>query len=309
MARRRQQVHWTRLAGMVVPAIVVLVAAGCSDRREPLLEDPSARPRAGEVMTNSVGMTLVYVPAGEFLMGNRSSVETMARQYGAQPEYFANEFPRHRVILRSGFWMGESEVTQGQYKTVMEAEPWLEKPYVEQAGWNPAVFVSWEDAILFCRRLSAREGRTYGLPTEAQWEYACRAGTDTEYSFGAAESTAEDYAWFKGNTVGIGEPCAHPVALLKPNAFGLYDLHGNVWEWCRDYYDGEYYGKSGSPAVDPENIQPMPNRVLRGGCWYYEPQYGRSSYRSSGPASRRNARIGFRVILLHAQPDLPVCAE
>jgi formylglycine-generating enzyme required for sulfatase activity len=129
----------------------------------------------------------------------------------------------------------------------------------------------------------------------------------SEYSFGDNAADRDDYAWFKGNTLDIGEPYAHPVALLKPNGFGLYDMHGNVWEWCRDYYDSDYYGKVADPALDPENTQPAPARVLRGGCWYYGSQYGRCAYRGgSTPAGRRNARIGFRVILVGAtSPQSP----
>jgi formylglycine-generating enzyme required for sulfatase activity len=125
----------------------------------------------------------------------------------------------------------------------------------------------------------------------------------SEYSFGDNAADRDDYAWFKGNTLDIGEPYAHPVALLKPNGFGLYDMHGNVWEWCRDYYDSEYYGKAAGSAIDPENTRPAAARVLRGGCWYYGSQYGRCVYRGgSTPAGRRNARIGFRMIVVGAAP-------
>jgi formylglycine-generating enzyme required for sulfatase activity len=286
---------------------MILAVAGCSGscvrRQKQPGEDHPPGPVAGEVITNSIGMKLVYLPAGEFTMGSRGSTALLAARYGAKPEYFANEFPPHRVIIREGFWMGETEVTQGEYKAVRNSEPWLEQPYVQQAECNPAVFVSWDDAVEFCRRLSARENRSYMLPTEAQWEYACRAGTTTEYSFGDDAADSDDFAWFKGNTLDIGEPYAHAVALLKPNGFGLYDMHGNVWEWCRDPYDNEYYGKVADPALDPENTQPAAARVLRGGCWYYGSQYGRSAYRGgSTPPSRRNARIGFRVILVGAAP-------
>jgi formylglycine-generating enzyme len=306
----RKWTRWLWLIGMFAAPTMVLAAAGCSDisvrGQGQADKDYPATQLAGDGMTNSIGMKLVYVPAGEFMMGSSGSAAQMAARYGAKPEYFANEFPQHRVIIRSGFWMGESEVTQGQYTAVMNAEPWLEKLYVQPADYNPAVFVSWEDAVEFCRRLSEREGRTYMLPTEAQWEYACRAGTTAKYSFGDEASDSDDYAWFKGNTLDIGEPYAHPVALLKPNAFGLYDMHGNVWEWCRDYYNSEYHGKVAEPAIDPEDAQPAAARVLRGGCWYYEPPYGRCAYRGGSTVpSRCNARIGFRVILINVEPCYP----
>jgi len=254
-------------------------------------------PKSGEVIASTIGMNLVYIPAGEFRMGGSGSAAQLAARYDGNEAYFTNEYPQHRVRISRGFWMSQTEVTQGQYQAVMGSEPWLEKTYVQRADYNPAVFVSWDDAVAFCERLGRKEGQTYQLPTEAQWEYACRAGTTTQYNFGEDESTSEEYAWFKGNTLDIGEAYAQPVGLLKPNAFGLYDMHGNVWEWCRDYYDPQYYRKLGEPAIDPENSRPAPCRVLRGGCWYYAPQYGRSSYRGgSTPGTRRNCRIGFRVI-------------
>jgi formylglycine-generating enzyme required for sulfatase activity len=298
---------WRGWTEAVVLSATILAATGCSgysvhEPKQPG-EDHPPGPVAGEVITNSIGMRLVYVSAGEFAMGGSGSAAALAARYGGRAEHFANEFPSHRVIIREGFWMGETEVTQGEYRSVMKVEPWLEKPYVRQADYYPAVFVSWEDAAEFCRKLSEREDRPYLLPTEAQWEYACRAGTTTEYSFGDDAAQSDDFAWFKGNTLGIGEPYAQPVALLKPNGFGLYDMHGNVWEWCRDYYDGDYYAKVADPAIDPENTLPAPARVLRGGCWYYEAQYGRAAYRGgSTPPGRRNVRIGFRVILVGAGP-------
>jgi formylglycine-generating enzyme required for sulfatase activity len=281
------------LGGMVALMAVSVVVGGCHSTGRPL------RPQAGDVRTNSIGLELVYVPSGHFLMGAGGSPAELAARYDAGPEYFANEFPQHRVIISKGFWMSRTEVTQGQYRTVTDAEPWLEQAYVQQGDFNPVVFVSWDDATEFCRRLSCAEGRTYKLPTEAQWEYACRAGTTTQYSFGDDESQGDEYACFKGNTFDIGERHAQPVAMLKPNAFGLCDMHGNVWEWCRDAYDPRYHSELCDPAVDPENTRPAKARVLRGGCWYYDSPFGRSAYRGgSTPPGRRNCRIGFRVILL-----------
>ena len=293
----------------VASLVAVIVVAGCSELA-PLrghahddlgVPGRESRPQAGDVWGNSLGLELVYIPAGRFTMGGAGSPEALSARYGAKPEYFANEFPRRQVIISKGSWMGRTEVTQGQYRTVMNAEPWLDKALVQAGDFNPAVYVSWDDAVEFCRRLSEKEGRTYRLPTEAQWEYACRAGSTGEYNFGDDESNYEAHACFKGNTFDIGERSAQPVAMLQPNAFGLYDMHGNVWEWCRDAYDPEYYGRLTDPAVDPENTWPAEARVLRGGCWYYGPQFGRSAYRGgSTPPGRRNSRIGFRVILLDA---------
>jgi formylglycine-generating enzyme required for sulfatase activity len=243
--------------------------------------------------SNSVGMKLVFVPAGSFMMGSSESAAQLAGTYERKETYFAGEFPQHEVRISKGFWIGRTEVTQGQYELVMNARPWSGKAYVQQDPNNPAVYVSWEDAVEFCRRLSKREGRMYRLPTEAEWEYACRAGTTSRFSFGDSDSALGDYAWFDGNADAAGQDYAHPVARKKPNAWGIYDMHGNVFEWCSDYYDRKYY--SGSPAVDPNGPPAAKSRSLRGGSWDSGAELVRSSYRSDYPVAR-GLLVGFRVV-------------
>jgi formylglycine-generating enzyme required for sulfatase activity len=236
---------------------------------------------------------LVYIPAGSFMMGSSDSAAQLAREYDKKEKDFANEFPQHEVRISKGFWMSQTEITQGQYKSVMNAQPWSGKTYVQQDANNPAVYVSWDDAVEFCRKLSQQEGRTYRLPTEAEWEYACRAGTTTRFSFGSSDSSLGNYAWFDGNADKVGQDYAHPAGQKNPNPWGLYDMHGNVFEWCSDYYDEKYY--SNSLSVDPKGPLSGISRSLRGGSWDNRGNYLRSSYRSDYPVSS-GLLVGFRVV-------------
>ena len=154
---------------------------------------------------------------------------------------------------------------------------------------------SWHDAMEFCRKLSQKEGKTYTLPTEAQWEYAARAGTDTAYSFGDDPSQLGEYAWYRGNTGGR----THPVKMKKPNTFGLYDVHGNVWEWCMDWYQDSYNGLG---HVDPLGPRSGQTRVTRGGAWHAYAGPYRSAVREGYNPDARNrySDVGFRVVLLGA---------
>ena len=158
---------------------------------------------------------------------------------------------------------------------------------------NPVENVSWTDAVEFCRKLSAMPaektaGHVYRLPTEAEWEYACRSGTTTAYGFGDDASRLGDYGWFDGNS----DSSTHPVGEKKPNAWGLYDMHGNVWEWCQDWY-GDY--PSGS-ATDPTGATSGSYRVIRGGSWSNDARYCRSAYRSWRTPEARYNNLGFRVL-------------
>lgn len=200
----------------------------------------------------------------------------------------ANETP-HQVTLTRPFYMGVYEVTNAQWKRVMEKAP---RTVTEALA--PVEQVSWEDAMEFCKKLSAlpeerKAGREYRLPTEAEWEYACRAGTTTKYSSGDDASKLGDHAWFDGNAGGQ----THPVGRKKPNAWGLYDMHGNVWEWCSDWY-GRY--GSGS-ATDPQGATKASVRVLRGGCWRHPAALCRSARRGAFDPSDGNDDLGFRIAL------------
>ncbi len=176
--------------------------------------------RASKTITNTIGMKFNKIPAGTFLMG---SPESEADRYEYETQ--------HKVTITKAFYMQTTEVTQGQWKAVMGTEPWKGKPFVKEGPNNAASYVSWNDAVAYCEKLSEKESVTYRLPTEAEWEYACRAGTETRWSFGDDEKALGDYAWYRENAGGIGEQYAHQVGLKPPNAFGLYDMHGNVFEW------------------------------------------------------------------------------
>jgi formylglycine-generating enzyme required for sulfatase activity len=158
----------------------------------------------------------------------------------------------------------------------------------------PATLVSRGDAVEYCEKLSEQEGKTCRLPTEDEWEYACRAGTQTLWSFGNDDASLGDYAWYDENADYIGESNAHQVGLKKPNAFGLYDRHGNVWEWCHDYFEEDYYKQS--PAKNPTGPTSGSFRVFRGGSWGYFTRYTRSANRFGYDAGRRNDSNGFRLV-------------
>jgi sulfatase modifying factor 1 len=191
--------------------------------------------------------------------------------------------------------MQTTEVTQGQWKAVMGTEPWKGEDYVKEGPDYPASYVSWDDAVAYCKKLSEKESKTYRLPTEAEWEYACRAGTKTAWSFGNDEKVIGDYAWYDKNAAEIvSEQYAHQVGLKKPNGFGLYDMHGNVYEWCHDYYEEDYYKQS--PAKDPTGPTSGSSRVLRGGSWSDNSRYPRSANRDRTDAGSRYASYGFRLV-------------
>jgi formylglycine-generating enzyme required for sulfatase activity len=191
-----------------------------------------------------VTMKLVLIPAGKFMMGSPDSEQGRNKSEG----------PQHEVVISKPFYMGVTEVTQAQYEAVMGTNPSNFKD-----ATNPVEMVSLTDATEFCKKLSEKTGQAVRLPTEAEWEYACRAGSNTRFSFGDSDSILGDYAWWQSNSGGK----THPVGQKKPNAWGLYDMHGNVWEWCANWL-GSY--SSGS-ATDPRGPGSGGYRVLRGGSW------------------------------------------
>jgi formylglycine-generating enzyme required for sulfatase activity len=226
--------------------------------------------------TNSIGMKLVLIPPGEFQMGSPED----------DSDASADEKPQHVVRITKPFYLGATSVTQAEYEQVMGSNP----SHFKAAGPKaPVEQVSWEDAVAFCRKLSEMEGQTYRLPTEAEWEYACRAGSKTKWPFGDDESALQEYAWYTENAVGT----THPVAQKKPNAWGLYDMPGNVWEWCQDWYDGAYY-KQPRPE-DPQGPAQGSRRVIRGGCWGFGAGSCRSAYRDAGWPEEGERDLGFRV--------------
>jgi formylglycine-generating enzyme required for sulfatase activity len=177
----------------------------------------------------------------------------------------------------------------------MGTEPWKGEDYVKKGADYPATYVSWDDAVSYCKKISEKESKTYRLPTEAEWEYACRAGTETAWSFGDDEASLGVYAWYDGNALNIGEKYAHQVRLTNPNAFGLYDMHGNVFEWCHDYFEEDYYKQSSEK--DPTGPTSGSSRVLRGGSWNDYSRLTRSAYRDRYVADfRYYVLVGFRLV-------------
>ncbi|MGA2034590.1 MAG: formylglycine-generating enzyme family protein, partial [Thermoguttaceae bacterium] len=189
------------------------------------------------------------------------------------------------------FYLGKHLVTQEQWQAVTGNNPSHFK-----GPKNPVETVSWDDCQQFLEKLNAKAGRPhpagegeFRLPTEAQWEYACRAGNTTRYCFGDDDSALGEYAWYSANSGGK----THPVGEKKPNAWGLYDLHGNVWEWCRDWYDSGYYAKS--PTDDPTGAATGSDRVLRGGSWYFVARCCSSANRDRRGPGYRDSSLGLRV--------------
>jgi len=294
----------------LVMLALIIVVVGCG----------SVTQEQQKVFTNSIGMKLVYIHPGEFLIGSPSE----------QIDQDSDEGSQHRVRISEGFYMGIHEVTRGQFsafvqdsghKTDVEKEGWAyawkgsswdkvkgaswRNPGFSQQDNHPVVCVSWNDAKVFCEWLSRKENTTYRLPSEAQWEYTCRAGTQTQYSFGDADEDLYKYGNYADSSTSFpwrdkghndGSKFTGPVGSMKPNPFCLYDMHGNVWEWCADWHDKDYYSKS--PGVDPTGPTSGEAHVLRGGSWYDDPWICRSAIRGRiTPLSLRKSH-GFRVVSL-----------
>jgi formylglycine-generating enzyme required for sulfatase activity len=304
-----------------------------------------------KVIENAIGMKLVLVPDGHFVMGKQETKEKLKKifplagvdRHGEDRLELADESPAHKVHITKAFYLGQHEVTVGQFRKFVESgytpesiadgtggygydpervverdsgeafagrDPkysWL-NPGFKQGEDHPVTNVTWNDAVAMCKWLSEKEGKKYRLPTEAEWEYACRAGTSTLYSCGddpeALIKVANLYdadtlknwpQWkefaLKGHD---GYAFTSPVGSFKPNAFGLYDMHGNVWEWCSDFHADDYYSKS--PEEDPQGPEKGRVRVRRGGSWHTWPLYVRSSYRNWNTATTRYTLMGMRLV-------------
>jgi formylglycine-generating enzyme required for sulfatase activity len=225
-----------------------------------------------------VTMRLVRIPAGKFVMGSAEK----------EPGHKENEGPQRLVTITKAFYIGVTAVTQTQYKALTGLDPSSFK-----GPRNPVECVSYEEVLSFCQAVSDKTGRSVGLPTEAQWEYACRAGTKTRYSFGNSDAIMAQYGWNNNNA---GRK-TQPVGMKKPNPAGLYDMHGNLWEMCTDWYDENYYAKAQN--VDPENTTKAKERVVRGGTWSDKPATCRTAHRHKIPMGSRGSCQcnGFRVIV------------
>jgi formylglycine-generating enzyme required for sulfatase activity len=237
---------------------------------------------------NQVTLPLLPIPAGSFLMGSPADDKDRGQDELTHP-----------VTITKPFYLGATPVTVAQYAQ-FEAASGRRRvlPSFEEAADHPVVNVSWLDAHAFCTWLAARSGQLVTLPTEAQWEYACRAGTTTRFSFGTRPIDLLHYGWFVDNSAGA----THPVATRKPNPWGLYDMHGNAWEWCSDWYHRNFPARKKDPAGSPTGSL----RVLRGGGWYSSALYCRSAMRFWRDPAIRNVYFGFRIAV--APPPEPANA-
>jgi formylglycine-generating enzyme required for sulfatase activity len=296
-------------------------------------------PSQSHTITNSLGMNFTLIKAGEFMMGSDEN----------DPDAFDDEFvdkaagrkEKHRVRITRPFYLGVTEVTRGQFRRFVndtnyptgdkanaggwgygwneEKRSFEHKPQYtwqnagfEQTDEHPVVNVSWHDAVAFAQWLSRKEGRSYRLPTEAEWEYACRARTTTRFSHGdnveglpvaanmadaAAKEKYPDWTW--AIAARDGYVYTAPVGRFQPNAFGLYDMHGNVREWCSDGYSADYYKRS--PVDDPPGASGVSNRVYRGGGWASRPRRCRSALRGWDWLWFKGSNLGFRVALVQSE--------
>jgi len=296
------------------------VAAVCGAQTNPGPTFPPARPL--ETWVNSLHMKFVRVPAGEFMAGSPDS----------ELERSTDE-TQHQVKITKPFWLASTHVTVGQfaifekesgYRTLAETQSWAygvwndrEKKWTKLNGssWknpgfpqrddHPVVCVNWHDATAFCQWLSAKEGRKYRLPTEAEWEYACRAGGTTAYPWGnnpddgkgwancSDRTTAGQFSLFPAFNWSDGYIYTSPVATFRPNAWGLYDMIGNALQWCGDWFATYPAG----PVVDPHGPATGKERVLRGGSFIYGPRHCRCAFRGRNSPDFENFYVGFRVLL------------
>jgi len=238
-------------------------------------------------------MAFVWIDSGTFTMGTTKEQEQLLRSQGLWHNLFENERPVHPVTISQGFYLGKYEITQAQWESVMGTTPWSGQSYVQANPTHPAGYISWNDVQAFIHALNEAAGDSlYRLPTEAEWEYACRAGTTTRWSFGDDESQLGEYAWYYDNAWDVGERYAHAVGAKVPNAWGLYDMHGNVWEWCQDGY-GDY---TSDRQVDPMGPTTGSTRVGRGGAFGGYARYVRSAYRNRYAPSIRYIYLGARLL-------------
>ncbi|HUX01838.1 MAG: formylglycine-generating enzyme family protein [Phycisphaerae bacterium] len=274
------------------PAVLALGVAllnGCSGRHDADPTKSKAEPETRELMLylgDGLTMELTFLRPGTFVMGSPENEKAAGSE----------EKPAHKVTLSKGFYIGVHEVTQEQYAKIMGENP---------SGFSgekmPVANVTWDDANEFCGRLTKKTGRTCRLPTEAEWEYACRAGTTTTWWFGDQwpKGNISDIWWFYRDS-----PCAVGTAKPNPNPWGLYDMHGNVAEWCSDWYDKDYYAISagrdpkGPKRADPPSPEKGDGRVIRGSSYAGGPVSWRSGSRGSrGAPDKKNRGLGFRVVV------------
>jgi len=260
-------------AAIVVIATVIL--SGVAPASQPVEPEPQLKIDLGE----HVVIEMVLIEPGELNMGSPA----------ADAGIYYDQMPPHRVKITRPFYLGASQVTQGQWRAVMSKNP----SYFQGSDRLPVENVSWEDCQGFIARLNRMvPGGGFRLPTEAEWEYACRAGTATRFSFGNDDAQLSEYAWYAENS----ENKTHEVATRKPNPWKLFDMHGNVRQWCQDWYAEDYYGVS--PSEDPQGPPAggaLPQRVARGGSWIQYPGQCRSAFRSNAGPEQIDNDLGVRL--------------
>lgn len=241
-----------------------------------------------------IDMEFVLIPSGSFMMGSKLSAEETKKRYGGRLKWYQWEHPQHRVTITKPFYLQSTQVTQGQWQKVMGDNP----SFFEKCGDDCAVEnVTWDDTQTFIDLLNKKEpDNTYRLPTEAEWEYAYRAGTTTEFSFGDDAGRLDENAWYRGNA----KRRTHPVGCKKPNPWGLYDMHGNVWEWIEDDWHDNYKGApdDGSAWVDQPRVG---DRVLRGGCFFNPADFCRAAFRFKHYSDFPDRGHGFRLVMIPGQ--------
>lgn len=250
--------------------IMQAIQVGLSQRQRPGPESTS-QSLWPETLCNSIGIEFVLIPAGEFMMGMTDGDD--------------DECPVHMVRISQPFYLGKYQVTQAQWEAVMESNP---SRFTGDSN-KPVEQVPWEDAQEFIRRLNAKEeGTKHRLPTEAEWEYVARAGSKAAYSFGNGSSRLSEYAWYRENASGG----TRPVGQLKPNAWGVYDMHGNIWEWVQDWY-GEYPAET---VTDPQGPSSGSRRAYRDGSWVDNAEDCRSVHRGGAALGPRLGFLGVRLL-------------
>lgn len=321
-----------------IPALLISVSIHTADQGAP-----------SAAIENSLGMNFILVPAGEFFMGSDESPDELTKAF---PQYeqrrvreFGDEAPVHRVRITQAFYLGQYEVTVGQFRKFIGESGYVPEsvadvtggygynknydstksesgdafegrdpkyswrnPGFEQGDDHPVLNVTWNDAVALAKWLSEKEGVKYRLPTEAEWEYACRAGVRTRYASGdnpeslpkvanVFDADAKEY-WERWAPYALshhdGFAFTSPVGSFAPNGWGFYDMHGNVWEWVSDWYADDYYAKS--PIDDPQGPTDGDVRVRRGGSWHTWALYARSSYRNYISQNSRYILVGMRLV-------------
>ncbi|WP_051677190.1 formylglycine-generating enzyme family protein [Maridesulfovibrio frigidus] len=319
---------WEKL---ILGILLSVFAVGCQTSQA----QKTAQRDGENKIESATAMELVWIPGGCYQMGQTESEKAWLVKEEGQGTYdksFSNELPRHEVCV-DGFWMGKYEVTREQfqkfiqatgYQTDAETDGWSWKwnndqkktvktdgvhwnrEYSGRQGSHPVTYVSWNDANAFAKWLSQKDGVTYRLPTEAEWEYAARGGTQTMRFWGDDEENACEYANLNDQDskavhtfswrhfiCSDGYALHAPVGSYKQNPFGLHDMLGNVWEWCQDGYDPKAYSSNGR---DNPFVKDGAKRVIRGGSWSYKASFLRSAYRGKDTPEFRRSNLGFRIV-------------